>query len=46
MIPSFDELAGMLGVSAEFVPFALVGVLTATVLFLQSIAQWFDDRNS
>ena len=46
MIPSLTELAGMLGLNASFVPLALVSVLTATVLFIQSIPQWFDDRNS
>ena len=46
MIPPVTEFAEMLGVSAAFVPLALVCLLTATVLFVQSIAYWFDDRNS
>ena len=46
MIPRLTEFPEVLGVSAAFVPLALVSVLTATLLFLHSLAQLFDDRNS
>jgi 2-hydroxychromene-2-carboxylate isomerase len=46
MIPTLTELAQKFGVNTTFVPVALAGVLTALVLLVPSIAQWFDDRKS
>ncbi len=46
MIPSLTTLAERLGVSVAFIPLALAAVLTATVLLVQSIAEWFEDWNS
>jgi hypothetical protein len=46
MIPTVTELAQKLGGSAAFVPVALAALLTAMVLLVPSITQWFDDRKS
>jgi hypothetical protein len=46
MIPTLTELAHKLGASAAFVPVVLAGVLTAVLLLVPSIVQWFDDRKS
>ncbi len=46
MIPTLTELAQKLGASNTFVTVALAGVLTAVVLLVPSIAQWFDDQKS
>ena len=46
MIPTLTELAQQFAASAAFVPIGLATALTAIVLLVPSIAQWFDDRNS
>jgi len=46
VIPSLQEIARQLGMSPPLVALALAGVLTALVLLAQSIAHWFDDRDS
>jgi hypothetical protein len=46
MIPSLPEIARHFDVSPSFVALAVAGVLTAFVLLAQSIARWFDDRDS
>jgi hypothetical protein len=45
MIPTLTELAQKFGGSAAFVPVALAGLLTAIVLLVPSITQWFDDQS-
>lgn len=45
MISGLAAIAERLGVSPAFAPLVLAGVLTALVLFFQSIVGWFDDRN-
>ncbi|HLK06243.1 MAG TPA: hypothetical protein VKT53_17535 [Candidatus Acidoferrum sp.] len=46
MIPSLPEIARQLGVSPSFFALAVAGVLTGFALLAQSIARWFDDRDS
>lgn len=46
MIPNLQEIARQLGVSASLFALVVAGVLTALVLMTQSIARWFDDRDS
>ena len=46
MIPSLQEIARQLGVSPSLFAVVVAGVLTGLVLVTQSIARWFDDRNS
>jgi len=46
VIPGLHEIAQQFGVSPSFVALATAGVLTAFVLLAQSIARWFDDRES
>ena len=46
MIPSLQEIARQFGVSPSLFALAIAGVLTGLVLMTQSIARWFDDRNS
>jgi hypothetical protein len=45
VIPTLTEIAERLGVSPAFVPIVLAGLLTGIVLAVQSVAQWFEDRN-
>jgi hypothetical protein len=44
--PSLQEMARQLGFSQSLVALVLAGVLTGLVLMAQSIALWFDDRDS
>jgi hypothetical protein len=46
VIPGLQEIGRQLGVSASFFALAVAGVLTGLVLATQSIARWFDDRDS
>jgi hypothetical protein len=46
VIPSLQEIARQLGVSASFFALVVAGVLTGLALMMQSIARWFDDRDS
>lgn len=46
MMPNLLEATRELGLTPPFVALLVAGVLTAIVLFGQSIACWFDDRNS
>jgi hypothetical protein len=46
VIPNLQEVARHFGVNPSFVTLAVAGALTAFVLLAQSIARWFDDRNS
>ena len=46
MIPSLQEIARQLGVSTSLFALGVAGVLTGLVLMTQSIARWFDDRDS
>jgi len=46
VIPDLLEIAQRFGISPAFAALFLSGVLTGIVLFVQSIANWFDDRNS
>jgi hypothetical protein len=46
VIPTLPEIARQSGVGPSFVVLAAAGVLTALVLLAQSIAHWFDDRDS
>lgn len=46
MIPNLQEIARHFGVNPSFVGLAVAGVLTGFVLLAQSIAHWFDDRDS
>ena len=46
MIPSLREIARHLDVNNSFVALAMAGALTGFVLLAQSIARWFDDRDS
>jgi len=46
VIPNPVEIAHRLGFSPLFAALFLAGVLTGIVFFVQSIASWFDDRNS
>lgn len=46
MIPSLQEIARHFGVNLSFVALAMAGVLTAFAFLAQSVARWFDDRDS
>jgi len=46
VIPSLPEIARQFGIGPPFVAIAAAGVMTAVVLLAQSIARWFDDRDS
>ena len=45
MIPDVTAIAEKFGVSPAFAPLVLAALLTALVLFMQSAARWFEDRN-
>jgi hypothetical protein len=46
VIPNLQEVARHFGFNPSFVALAVAGTLTGFVLLAQSIARWFDDRNS
>jgi len=46
VIPSLPEIARQLGVGVSFFALAVAGAFTGLVLMTQSIARWFDDRDS
>jgi hypothetical protein len=46
VIPSLREIARHFDANTSFVVLAMAGALTAFVLLAQSIARWFDDRDS
>lgn len=46
MIPTLPEIAKQLGVGRAFVALAIAGALTAAALLANSIAHWFDDKDS
>jgi hypothetical protein len=46
VIPNIQEIARHFGVNPSFVALAVGGALTGFVLLAQSIARWFDDRDS
>ena len=45
MIPSLPEVVERLGINGVLVPLQVADVFTAIVLLVQSISQWFGDRN-
>ncbi len=45
MIPDLATIAERFGVDPAFAPLVLAALLTVLVLFVQSIARWFEDRN-
>ena len=45
MIPNLAEVAVRLSVSPAVVPLAFAALFTAIVLFVQSFARWFEERN-
>jgi import receptor subunit TOM6-like len=45
VIPGLVEISGRFDLSPAFTILVLAALLTAGVLFVQSIASWFDDRN-
>jgi hypothetical protein len=46
VIPDLFEAFRKLGIGAAFVSLVLAALLTAAVFLAQSMASWFDDRNS
>jgi hypothetical protein len=46
VIPNLQEIARHFGVNSSFVVLGAAAALTAFVFFAQSIALWFDDRDS
>jgi hypothetical protein len=46
VIPSLLDAARELGMNPHLLVLVMAGVLTGFVLFAQSIARWFEDRNS
>lgn len=45
MIPTLPELLERMGFHAVLLPLVLAALLTGMVLLVQSISEWFDDRN-
>ena len=45
MIPDLTAIAERFGVNPAFAPLVLAALLTALVLFVQSVARWFEDPN-
>ena len=45
MIPNLAEIAERFGVNVVMVPLVLAALLTGAMLFAQSVARWFEDRN-
>jgi len=46
VIPNLQEIARHLAVNPSFVALTLAGALTGFIVLAQSIARWFDDRDS
>jgi len=46
VIPTPTEMGQLLGIRLVFVPIMLALLSTGLVLAAQSIARWFEDRNS
>jgi hypothetical protein len=46
VIPNLQEVARHFGFNPSFVALAVAGAQTGFVLLAQSIARWFDDRDS
>jgi hypothetical protein len=44
VIPDITAIAERFGVNPAFAPLVLAALLTSLVLFVQSIARWFEDR--
>jgi hypothetical protein len=45
VIPDLSAIAERFGVNPSFAPLVFAALLTALVLFFQSIARWFEDWN-
>jgi len=45
VIPGLPAIAERFGVNPAFAPLVLAALLTALVLFVQSVARWFEDPN-
>jgi hypothetical protein len=46
VIPNLGETAERFGVATSLVPVAFAALLTGMVIFTQSVARWFEERNS
>jgi len=45
VIPDLTAIAKRFGVNPAFAPLVLAALLTALVLFVPSVARWFEDPN-